>query len=142
MKSQLLLIASLFFLVACQDSTTPTILVGREWNQAMDRVADTSSSFSFNDPVVFQLQYGKNFDFAEMEYIVYEGSIEKRGPEKWRRQVKLSPKLGSYAVKGKSSSGGLMTVRELFRVKKEGFVTLEFKNQDSVIAVKEVEVHK
>ena len=35
-----------------------------------------------------------------------------------------------------------MTARELFRVRKAGFITLEFKSQDSVIAVKEIEVVK
>lgn len=139
---QFVLVMFFLLLTSCMESAEPMIVVGREWNQAVERVADTSSIFALNDPIVFQLQYGKNFDFDEIEYIVYEGTIENRGPEKWRREAKVSSRLGSYAVKGKSSAGGLMTARELFRVRKAGFITLEFKSQDSVIAVKEIEVVK
>ena len=35
-----------------------------------------------------------------------------------------------------------MSAKELFRLKKEGFVTIEFKTKDSVIAIKEIEVRK
>ena len=34
-----------------------------------------------------------------------------------------------------------MSAKELFRLK-EGFVTIEFKTKDSVIAIKEIEVRK
>lgn len=139
---QFILVMFFLLLSSCMEAKEPVIIVGREWNEAVERVADTASVFALNDPVVFQLQYGKNFDFNEMEYIVYDGTIENRGPEKWRREAKVSSKLGSYAVKGKSSAGGLMTARELFRVRNVGFITLEFKSQDSVIAVKQIEVVK
>ena len=77
-----------------------------------------------------------------MECIVYEGSIKNRGPEKWRRQVKITPNQNTYAVRGKARKGGFMSAKELFRLTQEGFVTIEFRTKDSVLAIKEIEVHK
>ena len=139
----LLILANLFLLAACEkESVPPTILVGREWNHQANRVADTASSFTLKDPVVFELKSEKDFNFTEMECIVYEGTIKNRGTEKWRRQVKISPNQNSYAIRGKARKGGFLAAKELFWLDKEGFVTIEFRTKDSVIAIKEIEVHK
>jgi hypothetical protein len=139
----LLILANLFLLAACEKkSVPPTIVVGRECNHQVNRVADTASSFTLKDPVVFELVSETHFEFTEMECIVYEGTIKNRGPEKWRRQVKTTPNQNTYAVRGKARKGGFMSAKELFRLKKEGFVTIEFKTKDSVIAIKEIEVRK
>ena len=138
----LVLLASLFLFVSCKQSSSPTILVGREWNHQVNRVADTASSFTLKDPVLFELVSENPFEFTEMECIVYEGSIKNRGPEKWRRQVKITPNQNTYAVRGKARKGGFMSAKELFRLTQEGFVTIEFRTKDSVLAIKEIEVHK
>ena len=86
----LLILANLFLLAACEKkSVPPTIVVGREWNHQVNRVADTASSFTLKDPVVFELVSETHFEFTEMECIVYEGTIKNRGPE--NGAVKLKP---------------------------------------------------
>lgn len=126
-------------IIACTKEE-PYIIVGREWNPFMQVVADTGSSFSLKDPIVFQLQYGKNFDFTELEYIIYNGSGQSK-KEIWKKTVSVHSKLGSYAVLGKSSSGELMPARRLFKIKAPTTIIIEFKTQDSLIATKEIEVH-
>ena len=102
------------------------IVCGREWNPALEVVADTASEFDMKDPLIIQFRYGQNFDFSKLKTTFYEGTLSNRGPEIWTHEVAVSEKMGVYTLQGKSRHHlGVMNARELCRKKEPGSVVIE-----------------
>ena len=45
----------------------PHIVCGREWNPALQLVADTTSEFELINPMIVQFRYGTGFDFPTIK---------------------------------------------------------------------------
>ena len=121
----------------CQVEKT-AIVCGREWNPALEVVADTASEFELKDQLIVQFRYGQNFDFSKLKTTFYEGTLANRGPEIWSHEVAVSEKMGVYTLQGKSRRGGLMTARELCRKKEPGSVVIEVAGDGKVITTKQI----
>lgn len=116
----------------------PSVASGREWNPGAQTVADTTSQFNMDDQMVVQFKYGKNFDFDKLKTTFFEGTEANKGHEIWSHEVPVSPKVGVYTLQGKSKKGGLMSARELTRLKKPGTVVVEFSANGQVLAYKDI----
>ena len=121
----------------CQVEKT-AIVCGREWNPALEVVADTASEFEMKDQLIVQFRYGQNFDFSKLKTTFYEGTLANRGPEIWSHEVAVSEKMGVYTLQGKSRRGGLMTARELCRKKEPGSVVIEVSGDGKVLTTKQI----
>ncbi len=122
---------------ACS-SDEPNIVAGRDWNPGAQVVADTTSLFKLDEPMVIQFNYGKNFDFTVLKTVFYKGTVSEKGKEIWSHEVPVSQKLNSYTLQGKSKKGGLMSARELTRQKEAGSVVVEFVADGKVLASKDI----
>lgn len=122
---------------ACSVEET-AIVCGREWNPALEVVADTTSEFELKDQMIVQFRYGKNFDFAALKITFYDGTVANKGEKIWDHQVAVSEKMGVYTLQGKSRRGGLMTARELCRKKEPGPVVIEFSGDGKVLLSKQI----
>ena len=133
----MLSLALLVLLSGCHVEKT-AIVCGREWNPALEVVADTASEFEMKDPLIVQFRYGQNFDFAKLKTTFFEGTLANRGPEIWTHEVAVSEKMGVYTLQGKSRRGGLMTARELSRKKEPGSIVIEVSGDGKVLAAKQI----
>lgn len=140
MKKMLMAFAAvaLMMLSACDAGGEAAVVCGREWNPGANSVADTTSEFGMGDPMLVQLRYGKNFDFTSLKVAFYDGTLAAKGKELWSHEVKVTTKMGEYTLQGKSKQGGLMSAREITRMKKPGTIVVEFSTGDRIIASKEV----
>ncbi|MCF0224853.1 MAG: hypothetical protein HUK20_11340 [Fibrobacter sp.] len=127
----------MMFLTACFDQA-PSVVAGRDWNPGAQVVADTTSQFHLDEPMVIQFNYGKNFDFSSLKTVFYQGTTADKGKEIWSREVPVTHKLNSYTLQGKSKKGGLMSARELTRFKTAGSVVVEFVADGKVIVSKDI----
>ena len=107
---------------------------------AMQVVADTAMPFKMADPMAIQFRYGKGFDFTVLKVAFYEGSLGARGQEIWTHEAKVSDKMNSYTLQGKSKRGGMMTTRELTKQKAAGTVVVEFSADGRVLATREISI--
>lgn len=137
MKKWLLAITTACLLVGCSVEDT-AIVCGREWNPALEVVADTMSEFEMKDQMIVQFRYGKNFDFSKLKTTFYEGTIAHKGEKIWDHEVAVSEKMGVYTLQGKSRHGGLMTARELCRKKEPGPVVIEVSGDGKVLMSKQI----
>ena len=133
--SVLALILVMFFGCSVED---PAIVCGREWNPALEVVADTMSEFELKDQMIVQFRYGKNFDFATLKTTFYDGTLANKGEKIWDHEVAVSEKMGVYTLQGKSRRGGLMTARELCRKKEPGPVVIEVSGDGKVLMSKQI----
>ena len=120
----------------------PNIVCGRDWNAGSQVVADTTSELDLADQMIVQFRYGKGFDFSNLKMSFYEGTAANKGAKIWEHEVKVSEKMDSYTLQGKSKHGGLMTARELTRQKKPCTVVIEVSADDRVLATKELTLVK
>ena len=128
--------ASLF--AGCSVEET-AIVCGREWNPALDVVADTMSEFELRDPLIVQFRYGKSFDFSMLKTTFYEGTIAHKGEKIWDHEVAVSDKQWVYTLQGKSRHHmGVMTARELCRKKDPGPVVIEVSGDGKVLLSKQI----
>jgi len=136
-----LAIAACAAIMGCS-TEEPNIVCGRDWNPGSQVVADTTSELDLADQMIVQFRYGKGFDFSNLKIAFYEGSAANKGAEIWKHEVKVSEKMNSYTLQGKSKHGGLMTARELTRQKKPGSVVIEVSTDGRVLATKELTLVK
>ena len=128
--------ASLFAGCSVEDTA---IVCGREWNPALDVVADTMSEFEMRDPLIVQFRYGKSFDFSMLKTTFYEGTIAHKGEKIWDHEVAVSEKMGVYTLQGKSRHhSGVMNARELCRKKEPGPVVIEVSGDGKVLLSKQI----
>ena len=137
MKKWLFAIVTACLFVGCSVEDT-AIVCGREWNPALEVVADTMSEFEMKDQMIVQFRYGKNFDFSKLKTTFYEGTIAHKGEKIWDHEVAVSEKMGVYTLQGKSRHGGLMTARELCRKKEPGPVVIEVSGDGKVLMSKQI----
>ena len=137
----LALFAAGSFFTAC--STEEVRLVcGREWNPAMQLVADTTSEFELINPMIVQFRYGTGFDFPTLKITFYEGTAANKGKEIWHYETKVNEKVSVYTLQGHSKRGGLMTASELTRHHKPGSIYIEATTGDRLLAAKEITLIK
>ena len=120
----------------------PHIVCGREWNPAMQLVADTTSEFELINPMIVQFRYGTGFDFPTLKITFYEGTEKAKGKEIWHYETKVNEKVSVYTLQGHSKRGGLMTASELTRHHTPGQVVIEATTDDRLLAVKELTLIK
>lgn len=125
---------TLLSLTACQEKA-PQIVSGREWNAGRNLVADTTSSFLHWDPLIVQLDYGKNFDFDSLKCEI----IDESGKVRYSKMTAVSPKMGSYTLQGKKK-GSIMTIGDFLRSKKPQTAMVRFFAKDSLIVEKNIQV--
>ena len=68
-------------LVGCR-TEDPVVVCGREWNPALQIVADTSTEFNMGDPLYIQFRYGTGFfdlDAAVFELFLRIGQLFPEG---------------------------------------------------------------
>ena len=135
------LLAAGCVLTACSTEEAK-IVCGREWNPAMQLVADTTSEFELINPMIVQFRYGTGFDFPTLKVSFYEGTKANRGREIWNYETKVSEKVSVYTLQGHSKRGGLMTAAELTRHKTPGPIYIEATTGSRVLASKEITLVK
>lgn len=118
------------------------IVCGREWNPALQLVADTTSEFELINPMIVQFRYGTGFDFPTLKIAFYEGTAANKGREIWNYETNVSEKVSVYTLQGHSKRGGLMTAAELTRHKAPGSIVIEATTGSRVLAVKEISLVK
>ena len=136
-----LVIAMVVFFSSCS-TEDPHIVCGREWNPALQLVADTTSEFELINPMIVQFRYGTGFDFPTLKIAFYEGTAANKGKEIWNYETKVSDKVSVYTLQGHSTRGGLMTAAELTRHKTPGSIVIEASTGGKVLAVKEITLVK
>ena len=82
----------------------PVIVCGREWNPALQIVADTSTEFGMGEPLYIQFRYGTGFDFTTLKMSFYEGTLANKGAEIWSHDARVSEKMSSYTLQGDRKS--------------------------------------
>ena len=128
-------------LVGCR-TEDPVVVCGREWNPALQIVADTSTEFNMGDPLYIQFRYGTGFDFNSLRITFYEGTLEKKGGEIWNHEARVSDKMSSYTLQGRTKHSEFMTARELTRHKEPGPVVIEISAEGKVLAAKQITLVK
>ena len=123
--------AALVVFSGCQSTTPAEMVCGREWNSGSGTVADTTSTFALNDPMLIQYNYGKGFDFAELTITFYTGTDEQTKKKLWSHSASVNPKVSNYTLRGKSA-------RELTHQKTPGPIVVEISNGDRVLISKEL----
>lgn len=118
----------------------PIIACGREWNPAVNIVADTGSVFRMADELIVQVRYGTGFDFNELKIAFYEGTLQHKGAQIWEHKARVSSRLDSYTLEGRSRRGGYATAREMTKLKAEGTVVIEVSSEKGVIATKQLTI--
>ncbi|MDR1759565.1 MAG: hypothetical protein LBR60_03455 [Fibrobacter sp.] len=125
---------------ACRESSEASIIVGREWNAGVKVVADTTSLLSLDDPVFFELRYGKTFDIPALEWSVREVSS---GKEIVKRTAAVTSRDAVYTVFLKNSRGENLKAAQFFKTKTGGDFVIEFKAPGgNLIASKQVQVKR
>lgn len=128
-------------LSACNEPN-PLVVCGREWNPGSQIVADTASEFDLKDQLIVQLRYGTGFDFDALKITFFEGTLANKGAEIWSHEARVSDKMNSYTLQGKSKHSGYMTAREMTRHKTPGTVVIEFSTNGKLLASKEITLVK
>ena len=118
----------------------PVIACGREWNPAMNIVADTGSVFRMADELIVQVRYGTGFDFNELKIAFYEGSLQNKGAQIWEHKARVTSRLDSYTLEGRSRRGGYATAREMTKLKAPGTVVIEVSSENGLIATKQLTI--
>jgi len=118
----------------------PIIVCGREWNPALQIVADTSSEFGLGEPLYIQFRYGTGFDFNALRMSFYEGTLANKGKEIWSHDARVSEKMSSYTLQGRTKHSEFMSARELTRHKEPGTVVIEISANGRVIVSKQIEL--
>ena len=118
----------------------PVIACGREWNPAVNIVADTGSVFRMADELIVQVRYGTGFDFNELRIAFYEGTLQNKGPQIWEHKARVNSRLDSYTLEGRSRRGGYATAREMTKLKAEGTVVIEVSSEKGLIATKQLSI--
>lgn len=136
-----LVIAMGAFFSSCS-TEDPHIVCGREWNPALQLVADTTSEFELINPMIVQFRYGTGFDFPTIKIAFYEGTAANKGKEIWKYETKVNEKVSVYTLQGHSKRGGLMTAAEMTRHHAPGQIVIEATTGDRLLAVKEITLIK
>lgn len=136
-----LVIAMGAFFSSCS-TEEPHIVCGREWNPALQLVADTTSEFELINPMIVQFRYGTGFDFPTIKIAFYEGTVANKGKEIWKYETKVNEKVSVYTLQGHSKRGGLMTAAEMTRHHAPGQIVIEATTGDRLLAVKEITLIK
>lgn len=118
----------------------PVIACGREWNPAVNIVADTGSVFRMADELIVQVRYGTGFDFNELKIAFYEGTLQNKGPQIWEHKARVTSRLDSYTLEGRSRRGGYATAREMTKLKAPGTVVIEVSSENGLIATKQLSI--
>lgn len=116
----------------------PSVVAGRDWNAGAQVVADTTSQFKLEDPMMLQFNYGKKFDFTKLKITFFEGTLANKGKELWNREVAVTTKMDSYTLKATDKKGFAMSARDLTRLKGPGSVVVEFGAEGRSIVSKEI----
>ncbi len=135
------LVALSCMLGACNEPN-PIIVCGREWNPGSQIVADTASEFDLKDQLIVQLRYGTGFDFNALKISFFEGTIANKGAEIWSHEARVTDKMNSYTLQGRSKHSDYMTARELTRHKTPGTVVIEMSANGKLLASKEITLVK
>jgi hypothetical protein len=123
---------------ACGVKESPSVVCGSDWIKSRAAVVDTGSTFAISDPLIIQFRYGKEFDFPELDWSIYEGTLAQKGRELRTRKSKVSPKEGSYTIQGVSLKGGFMRAREMLNATEPGTYVVEFRCGNKILASKEL----
>ena len=118
----------------------PVIACGREWNPAMNIVADTGNVFRMADELIVQVRYGTGFDFNELKIAFYEGTLQNKGAQIWEHKARVTSRLDSYTLEGRSRRGGYATAREMTKLKAPGTVVIEVSSENGLIATKQLTI--
>ena len=118
----------------------PVIACGREWNPAMNIVADTGDVFRMADELIVQVRYGTGFDFNELKIAFYEGTLQNKGAQIWEHKARVTSRLDSYTLEGRSRRGGYATAREMTKLKAPGTVVIEVSSENGLIATKQLTI--
>lgn len=116
----------------------PSVVAGRDWNAGAQVVADTTSQFNLEDPMLLQFNYGKKFDFTKLKITFFEGTLASKGKELWSREVAVTTKMDSYTLKATDKKGFAMSARDLTHLKGPGSVVVEFGIEGKSIVSKEI----
>lgn len=120
----------------------PIIVCGREWNPGSQIVADTGSAFGMKDQLIVQFRYGTGFDFNSLKVTFYEGTLESKGTEIWSHEARVSDKMSSYTLQGRTRHSNYMTAREMTRHKEPGPIVIEVSTEGRVLASKQITLVK
>lgn len=144
-KTKLALLAALLCLgslfVGC-GGPDPIIVCGREWNPASQIVADTTSEFELHDQLIVQFRYGTGFDFNALKVSFYEGTIAQKEQLLWSHDARVTDKMNSYTLQGRTKHSEFMNARELTRHKNPGTVVIEVSTGDKILATKQITLVK
>jgi len=131
---------SLVSLLAGCSNPTPEIVCGREWNPGSQIVADTSSTFDLTDQLIIQFSYGTGFDFNTLKMSFYEGTLKNRGAEIWSHEARVTDKMSSYTLQGRTKHGQYLTARDMTKRKHAGSIVVEVSTGGKVLAAKELQL--
>lgn len=124
--------------VACSQEP-PHIELGRDWNATQKVVADTSSTFHVNDPILIQLYNGQSFGHSLVQLKIYRGATADSSALLYQRDVSVKPSESSLVIRGAHGAAPL-TARGLLRSGRAGVYTIEFELQGKVVASKQLEL--
>jgi hypothetical protein len=136
MRNIIFSIPFLIVLFACNAAETePKVILGKEWNQTAEVVADTASQYKAKDRIVIQMDNGKPFPSQEIELRVYQHETNrilfKRASPVKSNQSKLSLNIVHPITAG-----------EILRTSTPGAYRIAFAIGDSIIAEKRLELVK
>lgn len=119
-------------------SEEPSLVCGREWNTGSQVVADTSSTFDLTDQLIIQFRYGTGFDFENLEIAFYEGTLANKGEKIWSHEARVTEKMSSYTLQGRTKHGQYLTARDMTKHKHAGTIVVEVTTGGKVLATKQL----
>jgi hypothetical protein len=136
MRNIIFSIPFLIVLFACNSvETDPKVVLGKEWNQTAEIVADTTSQFRASDRIVIQMDNGKPFPSQEVELRVYQH-------ESNRLLFKHASPVKSNQSKLSLNIVHPIEASKILRTSTPGPYRIAFAIGDSIIAEKKLELVK
>jgi len=123
---------------ACEAmETEPKILLGREWNATAKTVADTTSQFKLNDPIIIQMDNGKPFKNLAVEMRIYQGESDR---VLYKHTVQVKNNDSKAILKGPEAKP--LKAREILHSSTPGTYRVAFVDGDSLLLEKKLELVK
>jgi len=137
-KMRYLILLSILVVLACDPmETEPKILLGREWNATAKTVADTTSQFKLNDPIIIQMDNGKPFKTLEVQLRIYQGESDR---VLFKHTVQVKNNDSKAVLKGPEAKP--LKAREILHSSTPGIYRVAFVDGDSLLLEKKLELIK
>jgi len=134
------LIALSLICTSCLLDDPAKLELGRDYNGTTHHVMDVTQSFKLNDPLVLQLDNGKNFGVDSVEMRLYTGTKAAHSASPtFAQKFRVKPTDRNLIVRGPVTNP--IIARNFLKTNEIGSYFLEFTNGTQVITDAELSLH-